>query len=432
MSNRTKIAALTAAMALTLSAAPTLAQDDAAVPDVPATDLAYQGEITFWNTMRDIEMVEVQKLVDAWTAAHPGITVKHEPSPFDNALTNYQNAAPAGTAPDIFRSDVSWVIGLADQGFLLDMTDLMDFSGFNPAPVEAGQWQGGTYGIPHVTDALGLQCNAELLAEAGLDAAPTSWDELIEAGKVVTDLDAQKYGFYMRSDSYWGQVFPWAFGGELYEVDADGVVNVLINSPESAAGFDYLRDEILGVVAPATWDFANDYSNMTAAFKAGDVMCILQGPWQVADHLEGAAFADPSNLVIAPVPEGAEGIAKSPLGGHNYVVYALVGEDPDKAAAVVDFLDYINGTEGQAFLAAQLGLLPTRPAAYETDVVMSSPLVAAWGPAMEKATNRFGHPASSTQYTPMDRSYQAFLQGELTAEEAVANIEADWNDLFGN
>jgi len=434
MSNKFRYAALGAALALTLSAAPTLAQDDTmAVPDVPASDLAYQGEITFWNTMRDFEIAEVQNLIDAWQEAHPGITVKHDPVSFDTALNNYRNAAPAGTAPDIMRSDVSWVIALANEGYLLDLTDLVDFSGFAQAPVAASQWQGGTFGLPHVTDALGLMCNRELLAEAGLDAAPTTWDELVQAGAAVTDLAAQKYGFYMRGDAYWGQVFPWAWGGQLYEVADDGTVTVLINSPESAAGWNYLKDDVLGTVAPATWDFANDYDNMGTAFKAGNVMCVLQGPWQVADYLEGEAFADPNNLVIAPVPEGGvAGAAGSPLGGHNYVIYALVGQDPDKQAAVLDLMDYIDGTDAQAYLAATLGLLPTRPAAFEAPAVVADPLVSAWGPAMEKARNRFGHPGSADQYTAFTREYQAFLTGEKTAEQALADLETEWNDLFGN
>ena len=65
MSNRNKVAALTAALALTVSAVPTLAQDDTmAAPEVPAAELDYQGEITMWNTMRDFELAEVQTLIE--------------------------------------------------------------------------------------------------------------------------------------------------------------------------------------------------------------------------------------------------------------------------------------------------------------------------------------------------------------------------------
>ena len=50
-------------------------------------------------------------------------------------------------------------------------------------------------------------------------APPTSWDELVAAGKKVTDLAAKKYGFYMHGDSYWSQSFIWGWGGTLFTVN---------------------------------------------------------------------------------------------------------------------------------------------------------------------------------------------------------------------
>jgi arabinogalactan oligomer/maltooligosaccharide transport system substrate-binding protein len=237
----------------------------------------------------------------------------------------------------------------------------------------------------------------------------------------------------MRGDSYWAQPFTWAWGGKLYEVAEDGSVTVLINSPESVEGWTFLKDQILGTVAPATWDIPSEYGNMTTGFKAGTIMCVLNGPWQVADHLTGEAFAsDPDNLVIAPVPEGTAGNTGSPVGGHNYVVYALVGQDPDKQAAVLDLLAYINGAEAQAFLADSLGLLPTRESAYAIESVASDPIISAWGEVMQKATNRSGHPKSSDMYVPYSEEFQAFLLGSKSAEEALAAIEQRWNDLFAS
>ena len=432
MSNKFKYAAMAAAFALTLSAVPAAAQDEAAaVPEVPASDLAYQGEITFWNTMRDFEFAQVQALADAWTAAHPGITVTHTAQSFDTARADYQNAAPAGSAPDILRADIGWTIGFADEGYLLELGGLIDdVDDYLDVPVATATWQGGLYGLPHVTDALGLQCNRDLLAEVGLDAAPATWAELAEAGAAFADLDAQRYGFYTRGDSYWAQPFTWAWGGQLYEVAEDGSVEVLINSPESVEGWNFLKDQMLGTIAPASWSFPDDYGNMTTGFKAGTIMCVMNGPWQVADHLTGEAFADPSNLLIAPIPEGTAGNTGSPVGGHNYVVYALVGQDEAKQAAVLDLLAYINGTEAQAFLADTLGLLPTRESAYANEVVAANEVISAWGEVMLKATNRSGHPRSPDIYQPYSNEYQAFIQGDKTAEEALAAIEAAWIELF--
>jgi arabinogalactan oligomer/maltooligosaccharide transport system substrate-binding protein len=412
------------------STAPSTAPSGAPASEAPASEgpLTYQGEITFWNTMRDFELVEVQKLIDAWSAENPGITVKMDPVAFDGADVKYDQAATGQTAPDIFRADVGWVSGFADAGYLLDLTGKVDgVDDFLPTPLSTNQWAGGLFGVPQVTDALGLQCNKQLLTEAGLTAAPTTWAELVEKGKTVTDLAAQKYGYYMRGDSYWAQPFIWGWGGTLFEVNDQGLVTVTVDSPESAAGLNDLKNSILGTVAPASWDFASDYDNMNAGFKAGTTMCILQGPWQVADILEGDAFkADPSNLVIAPVPDGEPGMTGSPVGGHNYVVYALVADDPAKEAAVVSLVNYLSSTESQVALAGSLGLLPTRTSAYDVDAVKNDPVIGAWGAVLEKATNRAGVPGAQNIYKPFTDNYQLFLKGDKTAEQALADIATAW------
>ncbi|HEY6056690.1 MAG TPA: extracellular solute-binding protein, partial [Candidatus Limnocylindrales bacterium] len=399
-----------------------------------AGELTYTGTITFWNTMRDFEAKEVQKLIDAWSAQHPGITVKMDLVPFDGADVKYTTAANAGNAPDLFRSDVGWVSGFADAGMLADLTDKVGDTGdFLEAPLGSVQYQGKIYGVPSVTDALGLQCNKEVLTKAGLSAPPTTWDDLIAKGKTVTDLKGQKYGFYMRGDSYWAQPFIWGWGGTLFTANDQGqVTNIGVNSPESVAGWTYLKDKILGTVAPATWDFKTDYDNMDAGFKAGNIMCILQGPWQVADIVTGDAFkADPTNLIIAPVPDGTPGKTGSPVGGHDYVVGVDASNDQAKFDAVLSLLDGIDGTDAQVSLAKSLGLLPTRKSAYANADVQADPVIAAWGQVLAKATNRAGVPGAQNIYKPFSDHFQAFLGGSETAQEALDAIAEAWKtDVF--
>jgi arabinogalactan oligomer/maltooligosaccharide transport system substrate-binding protein len=435
MQRMTQLATALGALAIVVGAcgggaSPTPAPATTAPEGTPAPTeaVAYQGEITFWNTMRDFELVEVQKLVDAWTAEHPGITVKMDPVPFDGADVKYDQAATGKTAPDIFRADIGWTPTFADAGYLLDLTGKIDnVDDFLNTPLATNKWNGKLYGVPQVTDALGLQCNGKLLAAAGLSAPPTTWAQLVEKGKAVTDLAAQKYGFYMRGDSYWAQPFIWGWGGTLFEVDDQGLVTVTVDSPESEKGFNYLKDSILGTVAPASWDFASDYDNMNAGFKGGTTMCILQGPWQVADLLTGDAFKDdPNNLVIAPVPDGEAGLTGSPVGGHNYVVYALVADDSAKEAAVLSLLNYLSTAESQAALASSVGLLPTRTSAYEIDSVKSDPKIADWRAVLAKATNRSGVPGASNIYKPFTDNYQLFLKGDKTAAQALADMATAW------
>jgi arabinogalactan oligomer/maltooligosaccharide transport system substrate-binding protein len=391
--------------------------------------LSYQGTITYWNTMRDFEAAEVQKQICKWQALHPGITVKHDLTPFDGADKKYETAAKAATAPDLFRSDVGWTSGFANQGFLLDVTSYFPNASkdFLEAPVQTATYQGKLWGVPQVTDALGFMCNKQLLTQAGLTAPPASWQELATAGAKVTDLAAQKYGFYMRGDSYWSQPFIWGWGGYLFEANDQGkVTSIGVNNAQSVSGWNWLKDNILGKVTPATWDFKTDYDNMNAGFKAGTIMCILQGPWQTSDILKGAAFSDPTNLLIAPVPTGEGSDTGSPVGGHNWVVGADVGKDQAKTDAVVSLLQYLTAPDQQAELAISLGLLPTNLAAYEVPAVKGNAVISQFSAVMAKATNRSGVPGAQGIYDSFTKNYQLFVTGSNTAQQALDATANTW------
>ena len=191
--------------------------------------------------------------------------------------------------------------------------------------------------------------------------------------------------------------------------DAGKVTNIGVNSPESVQGWTYLKDNVLGTVAPATWDFQTDYDNMNAGFKAGTIMCILQGPWQVADILTGEAFADPTNLVIAPVPEGAAGQdrlagRRSQLRGQRSTSARTPTSRPRWPASSRYMTE---PRRSRRYLAKSLGLLPTNIAAYAiADVAERS----AHQPVERRPgrpTNRSGVPGASDIYDSFTRTTRA-------------------------
>ena len=233
----------------------------------------------------------------------------------------------------------------------------------------------------------------------------------------------------MNGDSYWSQPFIWGWGGTLFTANDQGkITNIGVNSPESVARLDVpRRTKVLGTVAPATWDFKTDYDNMNAGFKAGTIMCILQGPWQVADILKGAAFTDPTNLVIAPVPTGVDGKTGSPVGGHDWVVGVDVGKDADKTAAVANFIQYMTAPEQQAILAKSLGLLPTNMAAYDVPDVKSDPVITQWNAVLAKATNRAGVPGRPGHLRLVHQELPGSSStGSSTAQEALDATANTW------
>ena len=66
----------------------------------------------------------IQKVVDEWNKANPGIQIKVEPMPDGNGptVTYLSSKALSGSAPDIFNNLDVYADQLADVGFTEDLT----------------------------------------------------------------------------------------------------------------------------------------------------------------------------------------------------------------------------------------------------------------------------------------------------------------------
>ncbi|NUT49648.1 MAG: extracellular solute-binding protein, partial [Saccharothrix sp.] len=313
------------------------------------------GEITFWDTSGPNES-PVFATIAQECATKGGYKVKTETVAFDQALNNYRTAAQGGQGPDVFRAEVAWVSQLAKLGYVVDLagTELAsDTSDFLETPLGSTKYDGKTYGVPQVTDSLALFYNKKLLADAGVEP-PKTWDEVKTA---AAKLGGEKT-IFINNDAYYALPFIYGEGGDLVDADAKKVV---VNSADNVKALETAKGLLDAKAASTALDPANSYNNMQAAFTAGEVAMVVNGPWSVADYLKGAAFGDPANLGIAPVPGATAGKGSAPVGGHDYVIR----QGTKAKDSSVKFIACMSSTESQARVAKELGLLPTRKSAYE-------------------------------------------------------------------
>lgn len=386
-------------------------------------EAAKEAKVVFWHTLNEQEQITLKNIIDEFEAANPNIKVEVEYVPFGDAQNKFKVAAGAGNAPDVLRCEIAWTPEFANLGYLLDISSYIsaaDKKDYLTAPFAYNKYQGKTYGIPQVTDAPALLYNKRLLKEAGYNGPPKTLDEM---ETMVADIKAKLgiEGFYMRGDAYWFQCFLWAFGGGL----VDDEKNIYINSDKSIQAMEYVvaqKDKLF----PGEIDFANDYNNAMALFKDGQVAMIINGPWATSDILSGDEFtSDNSNLGVAPFPKGPGGQG-SPVGGHNYVIYAGT-EYPDE---VYQFIDFINQAKYQAIFAVKNNLLPTRKSAYEIAEVKANPIIQGFKSQMEVATNRPVIPEGGMIYTDFTPNYQAAWRGDKTPKEACDDIADAWEEFL--
>ncbi|WP_169946230.1 extracellular solute-binding protein [Microbispora sp. H11081] len=419
-------AAVAAALALAVTGCGDGSGDAGPAPAGSAAPAEVSGTVTWWDTSdATTEGPAFQEIVKGFEAAYPNIKVNYVNVPFADARDKFKTAAQSGSgAPDVLRTDVGWVAEFASLGYLapLDGTTAVDKpEELLPVPAASARFGGKTYGVPQVTDTLGLLYNKELLKKAGYDEPPATMADL---KKVALDVKSKTGagGIALNVDAYFLLPFIYGEGGDFVDVQNK---KITISSPQSVAGVRIVEDLITSgaAVKPALQD---SYTNAQTAFKDGKVAMIFNGPWSNADNLGGKVFKDnPDNFGVAPVPAGSAK-AGSPLGGHDYTVYA--GSKNLEASYL--FVRYMASAESQAKIAGKLGLLPTRTPAYSAPEATANPKIAQWQKPMETAVERPWIPEAASLFQPLVEGYQKLAGGQTSTEPMLKDVATAYQGIL--
>ncbi|GGM44430.1 sugar ABC transporter substrate-binding protein [Longimycelium tulufanense] len=371
------------------------------------------GTVVFWDTSGPNEHPVFKRLAEQ-CATEGGYRVQVEQVAFDQARNNYKNAAQGGQGPDVFRAEVAWVAELAKNGLIMDLsqTNLAhDTADYLEVPLSSTRYEGKTYGIPQVTDALALFYNKKTLADSGVEP-PKTWDEVKD---IAPKLGGTK-ALFLNNDGYYALPFLYGEGGDLLDTQNK---KITVNAEQAVQGVRTAKELLDAGAANTALDRTNSYANMQAAFTSGETAMVINGPWAVADYLRGDAFKDdPDNLGIALVPGPAEGKSSSPVGGHNYVIRQGTGAKD----AAQQFIRCMSSSESQVTVAKELGLLPTRKSALEHPEVKAQPVVAAFAPVLERAHARPWIPEGGQLFDPLNIAYSDVLSGKKDARTALDEV----------
>ena len=383
-------------------------------------DANLKAELTWWDTSDATnEQPAFKDLIADFNKLYPNVKVNLQAVPFGEAQNKFKTAAAAKSgAPDILRAEVAWVPELASLGYLyaLDGTALAaDSADFLTAPAGSTKYNGKTYGVPQVTDSLALMYNKKLFADAGITAAPKTWDEL-KAAAATIKTKTGKDGLIINPGGYFMLPFIYGEGGDVIDAKAK---KITVNAPEAVAGITKAKElaSAPGVTkAPAT----DAYKAMMDGFTAGNIAAIINGPWEVNNIKKSSTFGGLANLGVAPVPAGSKK-AGAPVGGHDYVIWS--GMPTEKAAAATAFIKFMSSADSQTKLANSLGLLPTRTSAYAK---VTNETVKAFEPVMKIAVERAWIPEGGKLFGPLDNMATAVI---VQGADVKASLDAAANKL---
>jgi raffinose/stachyose/melibiose transport system substrate-binding protein len=139
---------------------------------------------SYLPNLTEPDVIALNIVIDRFIAAHPDITLVRDQSSADVIDTKVPTLASANELPDVFTNRSAWVPNFEASGQLMPINDLFAddpafLAGFSPGMLDDFTYQGKVYGIPwRAMSLFFMYYNMDILAQAGINSVPQTYDEL--------------------------------------------------------------------------------------------------------------------------------------------------------------------------------------------------------------------------------------------------------------
>lgn len=408
---------------------------------------ALEGEITFWHSFSQGPRLEtIQAAADAFTKANPGVKINIETFSWADFYTKWTTGLASGNVPDMSTALPNHVVEMIDADAIIPMDNLIDTMGrdrFYEAPLtEMTASDGKCYAVPLYSHAQVMWYHKNLLEKYNLEV-PTTWDELYEASKIISDgeggsafgtsvpmgtndmMATRFLNFYVRSA---GETLITEDGkANLTSQAAIDGINYWVKvykdcSPTDSMNFNVLDQATLYYTGKICFDF-------NSAFQIGGVE--TNAP-ELLDQID-----------CAPMPTLNKG---DPQVGYETSNIPMViwknSKHPEVCEAFIEFL-YEPENYVPFLLSVPVGMLPALKEIADDPTFLSDPTVQKFSHAKDVISKAVGEgTAIGMEYGPrpeaglitsqgvIESMFQDIVINGTDVETAAAAAEAKLNDLF--
>ena len=362
-------------------------------------------------------------LIPAFEAENPGIKVNAVSHEWAELHDKVLVSAQSNSLPDVARCDIAWLPEFQQMGILTSLDEEMaDFAETSAQLLDSAMSTtivgGHNYALALNTNSKIVFYNKGMLEAAGVEV-PATMDQWIEAITKLSGENAngqQVWGWNEPALAGWNICpFIWSFGGALTNEDQT-VATGYINGPQTVKAVETFAEL---VKANAIIGFNSGDIPMTDGFGTNRYAMMLEGPWKSAE-LAGA-YPDVA-YGTAPIPAG-EGGSISVLGGEDIAMFNSANKD-----AAWKFMKFMTSEFAETEMA-KCGQIPVNKAALESETVKA----ADYAPFIEAIQTAKARPTVAA-WSEMDNgltvAMTAVVSGEKTAQEAMDELAAEWDELL--
>ncbi|WP_265520759.1 extracellular solute-binding protein [Oerskovia flava] len=289
-------------------------------------------------------------VIAGFEAENEGITVNLEVQSWDNINDVVRTKVQSGQAPDILNIDA--FAGFVEDDLLYSADEVLSeetVADFQESFVENASMDGKQYGLPLIASARTMFYNQDLFDEAGIDAPPTTWDELAEAATQISELGGGTYGYGLPlgAEETQAEAGIWFFGGGGGYGDAE---TLTLDSPENIEASQFVQElATSGATQPDAG--ATDRTPLIDVFIQGNIGMIVGLPPTIGQIAE----KNP-DLNYGTAPIATKDGSPVTLGVADHLM--AFENDGDKQEAIGAFLDYFYSADVYVPWVDAEGFLP--------------------------------------------------------------------------
>jgi multiple sugar transport system substrate-binding protein len=381
---------------------------------------------------------EMNTIVGEFNKANPEVKVEIEYVAYD-ALHDKITTAMASNPPayDVFLVDDIWYAEFAKAGYVLDATDRITQDMRDkifPASWDITTVGGKTYGMPWLLDEKYFYYNEELLKQAGFDAPPKTWEELVDQSNAIKEQGIAEYPIVWSWGQYEAAICDWVtllFGNGGSLVDENGapafnneigvetltwMVQSIDDGISNPASISYVEEDVRNVFSQGKAVFATNWLYMY------DLVNFNKEESQVTGQIK---------MALMPAFERS-GVESASINGS--MGFSVAATSPNKDAAW-KYVEFLTSEDVQNRYSAHL--LPIWQTSYEGEGLTKLQSYTPSSPTTVPMFNEqfpFAHVRPKVAYYPeASKSLQLALQEALTKqktpEQALNDAAAKWIEL---
>jgi multiple sugar transport system substrate-binding protein len=354
-----------------------------------------------------------EDVITGFEKENPDIDVKLEVQSWDNLESVIATKIQGGEAPDIYNGGP--FAGFAADDLLYPAKDVVSsdtYSDFQDSFIKNAEVDGTAYALPLIASARALFVNNALLEQAGVAAAPKTWDELLDASVKVSALGngIAGYGMPLGSEEAQAEAAVWLWGGGGTFGDA---TEITVDDPANLPGADQIK-KMIDAGATQADPGSTNRSPLMDIFIQGKIGMQVGLPPTVGQIEENNPDLDYS-IVPIPTVDGAPftlGVMDQLMAFKN---------DDDKKDAITKFFDYYYSADVYVPWVQTEGFLPVTKSGAEALSGEES-----LKPFLDVLPDAQFYPSTNPKWSATDAAFKA-LFGQIQtkpAQDVLTEIQA--------